>query len=117
MDDSTLIISMETKSLELTNKFRMDAGAFEAKRNMVSSVAQISWIYGVLVVIGWNEAMTVLFNLVYISFLLIVLTTSLVFSILASVTFLTNFYSYIIVQLRMVKPVITSFAWSLWGGA
>ena len=46
--DSTLIIFTETKSLELTNKFRKDAYYVEAKRSMVSSVAQIPyWIYGV----------------------------------------------------------------------
>ena len=80
--DSTLIIFTETKSLELTNKFRKDADAYyvEAKRSTVSSVAQIPyWIYGVLVVLGWNEAMTVLFNPVYFTFLLIVLAASLVF--------------------------------------
>jgi hypothetical protein len=99
--DSTLIIFTETKSLELTNKFRKDADAYyvEAKRSMVSSVAQIPyWIYGVLVV---------LFNPVYFSFLLILLAASLVFFILGSfITFLTNFYSYIIVQLGMVGPLL-----------
>ena len=41
--DSTLIIFMETKSLELTNKFCKDAVAYyvEAKWSTVSSVAQI----------------------------------------------------------------------------
>ena len=41
--DSTLIIFTETKSLELTNKFRKDAVAYyvEAKWSTVSSVAQI----------------------------------------------------------------------------
>ena len=80
--DSTLIIFTETKSLELTNKFRKDADAYyvEAKRSTVSSVAQIPyWIYGVLVVLGWNEAMAILFNPVYFTFLLIVLAASLVF--------------------------------------
>ena len=108
--DSTLTIFTETKSLELTNKFRKDADAYyvEAKRSTVSSVAQIPyWIYGVLVVLGWNEAMTVLFNPIYFTFLLIVLTASLVisFSDLA-ITFLTDFFSYIIVQLGLVGPLL-----------
>ena len=80
--DSTLIIFTETKSLELTNKFRKDADAYyvEAKRSTVSSVAQIPyWIYGVLVVLGWNEAMAVLFNPLYFTFLLILLAASSVF--------------------------------------
>lgn len=62
----------ETKSLELVNKFRRDADAYyvEAKRSTVSSVAQIPvWMYGVLVVLGWNEAMVVLFNPLYFAFL------------------------------------------------
>ena len=39
--DSMLIIFTETKSLELTNKFRKDADAYyvEAKQSTVSSVA------------------------------------------------------------------------------
>ena len=96
--------------MKLTNKFRKDADAYyvEAKRSTVSSVAQIPyWIYGVLVVLGWNEAMTVLFNSVYFTFLLIMLAASLVFFILgSSITFLTNFYSYIIVQLGMVGALL-----------
>ena len=51
--------------------------------------------------------MTVLFNPVYFTFLLIMLAASLVFFILrSSITFLTNFYSYIIVQLGMVGPLL-----------
>jgi hypothetical protein len=106
--DSTLVIFTETKTLELTNKFRKDADAYyvEAKRSMVSSVAQIPyWMYGVLVVLGWNEAMTVLFNPVYFAFLMIALTASLVFIPGSSITFLTRSYSYIIVQLGMVGPL------------
>jgi hypothetical protein len=39
---------------------------------MVSSIAQIPlWMYGVLVVLGWNEAMAVLFNPLYFAMLLI----------------------------------------------
>lgn len=76
---STLIIFTETKALDLTTKFRRDADAYyvEAKRSTVSSIAQIPyWMYGVLVVLGWNEAMAVLFNPLYFTFLLIALVTS-----------------------------------------
>ena len=69
----------ETKSLELNNRFRKDADAYyvEAKRSMVSSVAQIPyWMYGVLVVLGWNEAMMVLFNPLYFTMLLIILVSA-----------------------------------------
>ena len=74
--NATLVIFTETKALELTNKFRKDADAYyvEAKRSTVSSIAQIPyWMYGVLVVLGWNEAMAILFNPVYFTFLLIAL--------------------------------------------
>ena len=76
---STLIVFTETKALDLTNKFRRDADAYyvEAKRSTVSSIAQIPyWMYGMLVVLGWNEAMAVLFNPLYFTFLLIALVTS-----------------------------------------
>ena len=75
----TLIIFSETKSLDLTNRFRKDADAYyvEAKRSMVSSVAQIPyWMYGVLVVLGWNEAMVVLFNPLYFAMLLVLLASA-----------------------------------------
>jgi hypothetical protein len=43
----------------------------EAKRSTVASIAQIPyWMYGVLVVLGWNEAMMVLFNPLYFAVLL-----------------------------------------------
>lgn len=74
---STLTIFSETKKLDLENRFKRDADAYyvEAKRSVVSSVAQIPvWMYGVLVVLGWNEAMYVLFNPLYL--LLLVLLAS-----------------------------------------
>ncbi|KAG6874499.1 Dynamin-like GTPase that mediates homotypic ER fusion [Termitomyces sp. Mi166 len=88
---STLVIFTETKVLDLTNKFRKDADAYyvEAKRSTVASIAQIPyWMYGVLVVLGWNEAMAVLFNPLYFTFLLICLGTA-----------------YAIVQLGLVGPL------------
>ena len=77
--EPTLVVFSESKAVELTNKFRKDADAYyvEAKRSTVSSVAQIPlWMYGVLVVLGWNEAMAVLFNPLYFTFLLIALAAS-----------------------------------------
>jgi hypothetical protein len=44
------------------------------------SIAQIPyWMYGVLVVLGWNEAMVVLFNPLYFTFTLMSLVTAYVF--------------------------------------
>jgi hypothetical protein len=79
---STLVIYTETKSLDLTARFRKDADAYyvEAKRSTVSSIAQIPyWMYGVLVVLGWNEAMVVLFNPLYFTFTLMAMITSYVY--------------------------------------
>ncbi|PBK95569.1 protein SEY1 [Armillaria gallica] len=89
---SSLVIFTETKSIDLTNKFRRDADAYyvEAKRSTVSSVAQIPyWMYGMLVVLGWNEAMAILFNPLYFTFLLFALTAA-----------------YLIFQLGLTGPLI-----------
>lgn len=69
-----LAIFSLAKQLDLETRFRKDADAYyvEAKRSTVSSVAQIPvWMYGVLVVLGWNEAMVVLFNPLYCALLLV----------------------------------------------
>jgi len=89
---STLIIFTETKSIDLASRFRKDADAYyvEAKRSTVMSIAQIPyWMYGVLVVLGWNEAMVVLFNPLYFTFTLMSLVTA-----------------YIIVQLGLTGPLL-----------
>lgn len=62
------------KQVDLGNRFRKDADAYyvEAKRSTVASIAQIpTWMYGVLVVLGWNEAMFILFNPLYFTLLLL----------------------------------------------
>jgi hypothetical protein len=69
-----LVVFSETKSLELGARFRREADAHyvEAKRSTVASIAQIPyWMYGVLVVLGWNEAMMVVFNPLYFTMLII----------------------------------------------
>lgn len=88
---SSLTVLSDTKCLDLINKFRKDADAYyvEAKRSTVSSIAQIPyWMYGVLVVLGWNEAMAVLFNPLYFTFLLFGLATA-----------------YMVVQLGLTGPL------------
>ena len=63
-----------SKLLSLESRFKRDADAayVEAKRSMVSSVAQVPlWMYGALAVLGWNEAMAVLFNPLYFAMLLV----------------------------------------------
>ncbi|KAG8900267.1 Dynamin-like GTPase that mediates homotypic ER fusion [Tulasnella sp. 403] len=74
---ASLTVLSETKQMDINSRFRRDADAYyvEAKRSIVSSVAQIPvWMYGVLIVLGWNEAMFVLFNPLYFMVLLFVLT-------------------------------------------
>ncbi|PCH36110.1 root hair defective 3 GTP-binding protein [Wolfiporia cocos MD-104 SS10] len=88
---ATRIIFTETKILDLMSRFRREADAYyvEAKRSTVSSVAQIPyWIYGLMVVLGWNEAMAVLFNPLYFTMLLVLAGAA-----------------YVIVQLGMVGPL------------
>jgi hypothetical protein len=74
-DSSTAFTLLSpTKLVSIESRFKRDADAayVEAKRSMVSSVAQIPvWMYGMLVVLGWNEAMTVLFNPLYFAGLLV----------------------------------------------
>jgi len=71
---SGLVVFSETKVIELGARFRREADAHyvEAKRSTVASIAQIPyWMYGMLLVLGWNEAMMVLFNPLYFTMLLI----------------------------------------------
>lgn len=80
--EESLVVFSETKQLDLTARFRKEADAYyvEAKRSTVSSVAQIPlWMYGVLVVLGWNEAMTVLFNPMLFTFLIMAVAAGCVF--------------------------------------
>ncbi|KAJ8516604.1 hypothetical protein ONZ45_g6107 [Pleurotus djamor] len=77
--EASLTVFTESKALDLTSKFRRDADAYyvEAKRSTVSSIAQIPvWMYGILVLLGWNEAMMVLFNPLYFTMLLIGLVSA-----------------------------------------
>ncbi|CAK5281294.1 unnamed protein product [Mycena citricolor] len=88
---ASLVVFSETKALELTQKFRKEADAYyvEAKRSTVASIAQIPyWMYGVLVVLGWNEAMAVLFNPLYFTFLLLAVASG-----------------WVVVQLGLVGPL------------
>jgi hypothetical protein len=77
--DASLVVFSETKALDLSTRFRRDADAYyvEAKRSTVSSIAQVPyWMYGLMVILGWNEAMAVLFNPLYFAFLVVALATA-----------------------------------------
>ncbi|WWD17114.1 protein SEY1 [Kwoniella shandongensis] len=92
-DPSTAFVLLSpTKLLSLETRFKREADAayVEAKRSMVSSVAQIPlWMYGVLVVLGWNEAMAVLFNPLYFAMLLVLAASA-----------------YIVLQLGLAGPLL-----------
>lgn len=67
--EESLQIFSEAKQVDITSKFRREADAYfvEAKRSIVSSVAQIPyWVYGIILLLGWNEAMFVLFHPIYL---------------------------------------------------
>lgn len=79
-DEARHVLS-ERKCAEIGQRFRREADAayVEAKRGTVSSMSQVPiWMYGVLVVLGWNEAMAVLRNPVYFTLLCMVLATAYV---------------------------------------
>ncbi|KAJ3854447.1 RHD3/Sey1 [Lentinula lateritia] len=91
--ESSLVVFSGTKALDLAAKFRKDADLayVEAKRSTVSSVAQIPfWMYGVLLVLGWNEFMMVLFNPIYFMFLLMAAAAA-----------------YLIIQLGLAGPLLS----------
>lgn len=67
-------ILTDGKMHQITNRFRREADAFfiEAKRSMVSSIAQVPpWLFVVLIVLGWNEFVTVLTNPLYLTLVII----------------------------------------------
>ncbi|PAV18578.1 root hair defective 3 GTP-binding protein [Pyrrhoderma noxium] len=79
--DASLVVFSETKLVDISSRFRKDADAYyvEAKRSTVSSIAQIpTWMYGVLIILGWNEAMFVLFNPLYFALMLCILASTYV---------------------------------------
>jgi hypothetical protein len=71
---SSLQILSSSQQTTLSTRFKRESDAYylEAKRSMVASKAQIPvWIYGVLVVLGWNEFVAVIRSPVYFTFLLL----------------------------------------------
>ncbi|BEI94567.1 uncharacterized protein CcaverHIS019_0701390 [Cutaneotrichosporon cavernicola] len=84
-----LVKPSRLSQLEARFKREADAAYVEAKRSMVSSVSQIPlWIYGALVVLGWNEAMAVLFNPLYFAMLLVAAASA-----------------YLVLQLGLAGPI------------
>jgi hypothetical protein len=76
---SSLVIFSETKAHDLQAKFSRDADVHyvEAERSTIAGFAQIPrWVYALLVILGWNEAMAILFNPIYFSLTIVALVTS-----------------------------------------
>ncbi|GAA5980721.1 hypothetical protein JCM5350_006364 [Sporobolomyces pararoseus] len=72
--NQSLTILSSSQQSTLSSRFKRESDAYylEAKRSMVASKAQIPvWIYGVLVVLGWNEFVAVIRSPVYFTFLLL----------------------------------------------
>ena len=79
-DEARRVLS-ERRCAELGRRFRREADAayVEAKRGTVSSMTQVPWwMYVVLIVLGWNEAMAVLHSPVYFTLLCMVLASAYV---------------------------------------
>ena len=79
-DEARRVLS-ERRCAELGRRFRRDADAayVEAKRGTVSSMTQVPWwMYVVLIVLGWNEAMAVLHSPVYFTLLCMLLASAYV---------------------------------------
>jgi protein SEY1 len=73
---SSLTVFSETRKADIGTRFRKESDAYyvEAKRSTVSSIAQIPvWMYGVIVLLGWNEMMAVIRSPLYFTFLLLMI--------------------------------------------
>jgi hypothetical protein len=71
---SSLTLLSPARLADLEAKFRREADALfvEAKRSVVSQRAMIPvWVYGALVVLGWNEFLAVVTNPLYFTSLLV----------------------------------------------
>jgi len=65
----SLVIHSPAKMQDITTRFRREAEAtfLEAKRSLVATQAKVPyWMMVLLVVLGWNEFTTILFNPVYL---------------------------------------------------
>ncbi|KAK3814929.1 MAG: RHD3/Sey1 [Benniella sp.] len=67
--DQSLKVLSETRQQEITTKFKRESDAFylEAKRSVVATQAKVPYWVGVaLIVLGWNEFITVITNPLYL---------------------------------------------------
>jgi hypothetical protein len=93
--DSLTLLTPSAQS-SLVSRFRKESDAYylEAKRSMVASRAQIPvWIYGVLVLLGWNEFIAVIRSPIYFTMLLLIGAGAYVTYTLNMVRRLFSFFS------------------------
>ncbi|KAJ1920832.1 Dynamin-like GTPase that mediates homotypic ER fusion [Mycoemilia scoparia] len=79
-DETTCLIS-PSKAREVQKRFQREADALylEAKRSTVSTQSRIPyWMLLLTVMLGWNEAMTILFNPIYLVLFLLVVTATFI---------------------------------------
>lgn len=79
--DAALTVLSERQANEVGARFRKDADALyvEAKRSTVSGMSQVPlWMYGVMLLLGWNELMAVLRSPIYFTLLCMSLTAAYV---------------------------------------
>jgi hypothetical protein len=65
----SLNILSEAKQIDITNRFKRESDAFylEAKRSVVATTAKIpTWAIVMMIVLGWNEFMTILKSPIYL---------------------------------------------------
>lgn len=75
--DTSLTILSPSRVHSLASRFRREADTYyiEVKRSLVSTNARIPlWIYGVLILLGWNEFIAVLKNPLWFMFLIMAAT-------------------------------------------
>lgn len=65
----SLTILSEAKQIDIANRFKRESDAFylEAKRSVVATTAKVpTWVIILMIVLGWNEFMTILKSPLYL---------------------------------------------------
>lgn len=73
----SLTVLTDSKQIDIKNRFKRESDAFylEAKRSVVSTTSKIpSWAIVMIIILGWNEFMTILKNPIYLVLSILVLS-------------------------------------------
>lgn len=96
--DSSLIILSESKQVDLISRFKRESDAFflEAKRSTVVTTAKVPyWLMVLLVVLGWNEFVTIISSPIY-------LVLVVFFGVIGYVIYVLNMWGPVEQGIRMV---------------